>query len=336
VHRPGVLVNVAHSSSTLLQEEPVNRPDMGWKRRVRGALQGLRRSGRATRIGRSSWAIQGTAECPTRLLLIVAGAEPREFALRLRAAVELLAALEEPIDLVLCDPPWALRRGRGRFADGNAYRRDHTRVVPGYVDVDAERYLEFTRGWVKRAAAALRPAGQLAVITGPQRAAVVQCAAEEAGLTWVSSIVARREFPLATLRRPASAHWTITVMCRGVLSDPSRVFNSPRDLPAARSGHPNPLGWWAEGNGRADRRGLRYDNSLPLPMVLRLVRAFSDPGEHVVDPFLGGGTTAVAAWLTDRRFTGGDVNAHAIRFSAARLLAERAWPADRQPSLLSA
>jgi DNA modification methylase len=111
------------------------------------------------------------------------------------------------------------------------------------------------------------------------------------------------------------------------------VFNPPRDLPAARSGHPYPLDWWADGNGRADRRGYRYDNGLPLPMVLRLVQAFSNPGEHVVDPFLGGGTTAVAAWLTNRQFTGGDVNSEAIRFTAARLLAEHVWPSERQLNL---
>ena len=150
----------------------------------------------------------------------------------------LLAELEEPIDLVLCDPPWALRRGRGHFADGNGYRRDHTRVVPGYVDIDVERYLEFTHGWVTQAAAALRPAGQLAVITGPQRAAIVQHAAENARLTWVSSIVARREFPLATLRRPASAHWTITVMCRGALGNPGACSTRPGTCRPRAAGTP--------------------------------------------------------------------------------------------------
>ena len=125
---------------------PDHPGDRRWKRRVRGALQALRRSGRAARIARSSWAIEGTATNPTRLLLIVAGAEPREFELRLRSAVALLAELEEPVDLVLCDPPWGLRRGLGHFADGNGYRRDHTSVVGGYVDVDAHRYLEFTQG----------------------------------------------------------------------------------------------------------------------------------------------------------------------------------------------
>jgi DNA modification methylase len=295
-----------------------------------------RRSGQAERIGRTAWAIQGPAHQPSRLLLIVAGATPREFELRLQAATELLAGLDEPADLVLCDPPYGLRRGRGHFTDGNGYRRDHTRVIGGYVDVEPGEYADFTHGWVQAAAAALRPAGQLAAITGPQRAAIVQCAAEQAGLTWVSTIAARRTFPLATLRRPAAAHWSITVMCRGSLGNPRRVFHPPADLPAARSGHPYPLDWWAD-NGRADRPGLlRYDNSLPLRLVTRAVTAFSDPGGHVADPFLGGGTTAVACWATGRRFTGGDVNPEAVQFAAARLLNEHAWPDDYQPGLFPA
>ena len=184
-----------------------------------------------------------------------------------------------PADLVLCDPPYGLGRGTGRhYSDGHGYRRDHTRIVSGYQDVAPGEYEEFTHGWTQAAAAALRPGGQLAVVTGPQRAGIVQYAAEQAGLTWVSTIAARREFPLATTRRPASAHWSITVMCRGPLASARRVFHPPADLPAARTGHPYPLDWWPD-NGRADRPGLlRYDNSLPLRLVQRTVSAFSDRG----------------------------------------------------------
>ena len=316
---------------------PGHAGDQRWKHRVRGALANMRRAGRAGRISRTTWAIEGTPGDPARLLLIIAGATPRDFELRLATAAGLLGQLGMPADLVLCDPPYGLGRGTGRhYADGNGYRRDHTKIVPGYQDVDPGEYEEFTRGWARAAAAALRPGGQLAVITGPQRAGIVQYAAEQAGLNWVTTIAARREFPLATLRRPASAHWTITVMCRGPLASPGRVFHPPTDLPAARTGHPYPLDWW-DANGRADRPGLlRYDNSLPLRMVQRAVTAFTDPGAHVVDPFLGAGTTAIACWRTGRSFTGGDVNPGAIRFAAARLLDEHAWPDDRQPALFPA
>lgn len=312
---------------------PGHAGDLRWRRRLRGALQTLRRAGLAGRIGPAVWVIQGTPERPARLALIVAGAALAGIELHLKPAAGLLAQLDEPADLVLCDPPWGLGRGRGHYADGNGYRRDHTKVVGGYVDVDPARYADFTEEWVQAAARALRPGGQLAVVTGPQRAGVVQVAAERAGLTWVCSIAARREFPLATRRRPSCAHWVILVACRGALTHPRRVFHPPDDLPAARSGHPYPLDWWPS-NGRADRPGLvRYDNSLPLRLAVRAVRAFSDEGEDVVDPFTGGGTFAIACWRHHRRYTGADLNPAALAFTAARLLDEHAWPAARQPGL---
>jgi DNA modification methylase len=318
---------------------PGHTGDMRWKRRVRGHLQTLRRHGRADRIDRTVWAIQGTPERPERLLLIVTGATPLEFEMRLQDAVDLLASLDEPADLVLADPPYGLGRGEGcHYADGHGYRRDPANIVGGYVDVPPDEYADFTAAWVTAAARALRPGGQLAVITGPQRSGVVQCAAETAGLTWVCKIAAGRVFPVRTVRQPSVSHWDISVLCRGARTHPGRVFHSAEDLPKARSGDNYPLDWWpAEYNGRADRPGLaRYDNALPLKLVERVVWCFSDLMGHVAVPFVGSGTEAVACWRLGRRFTGADVNPRALRFAAARLLAEHAWHADQQHGLFPA
>lgn len=51
----------------------------------------------------------------------------------------------------------------------------------------------------------------------------------------------------------------------------------------------------------------------------QLVRAFSEPGELVCDPFLGGGTTAVAAAAETRRFVGCDISADAVETTRCRL-----------------
>jgi site-specific DNA-methyltransferase (adenine-specific) len=51
----------------------------------------------------------------------------------------------------------------------------------------------------------------------------------------------------------------------------------------------------------------------------RLVASFSEPGEIVCDPFLGGGTTAVAALSQARRFAGCDVDEMAIETTRLRL-----------------
>lgn len=313
-----------------------HRTDSVWRHRVRGWLANAKGKGLAERVDRATWLIQGTAENPSRLVLLDVGGELAGVELRVQDAVELLHSLEQPVDLVLCDPPYGLGRGSGHFADGHGYRRDHQSVLGGYVDVDPSAYGEFSHRWISAAAAILRNGGQLAVITGPQQACHAQYAAEQAGLTWVSQIVARKVFPLLTSRRPSCAHWCVTVMCRGPLKNPERVFNTPADLPKARSGADYPLDWW-DRIGRADRPGLlRYDNALPVPLVSRLIRAFSDPGELVVDPMLGSGTTAIAAHLAARRFIGGDVNITAVRFAAARLLDEYLWPAWRTPALFAA
>lgn len=51
----------------------------------------------------------------------------------------------------------------------------------------------------------------------------------------------------------------------------------------------------------------------------RLVRTFSQPGDVVCDPFLGGGTTAIAALAQGRRFVGCDVDAVAVEITSGRL-----------------
>jgi DNA modification methylase len=313
-------------------EHPTDRV---WRRRVRGLLQTLRNTGNAQRVSASVWALRGTRQHPNQLVLIARGGTLQQIELLLKDAVALLCELQEPADLVLCDPPYGLNRGTSGSSANRNYRRNSSQVVPGYVDVPAEEYREFTFGWVAAAAQALRPAGQLVAITGPQQAAIVQYAAEENGLEWVNSIPAFKEFALRSTRRFACSHWKVTVMCRGRQQDRRRVFNTPVDLPKARSGVDYPLDWWTE-NGRADRPGLRrYDNSLPLRLILRAIEACSNRGELVVDPCVGSGTTLIAARRLARRFIGGDTNPQALRFAAARLLAEHAWREENEPPMFS-
>lgn len=62
-----------------------------------------------------------------------------------------------------------------------------------------------------------------------------------------------------------------------------------------------------------------YPTQKPLALLERIVRAASLPGDLVVDPMCGSGTTLEAAARLGRRFVGNDVGAPALSIARARL-----------------
>ncbi len=65
-----------------------------------------------------------------------------------------------------------------------------------------------------------------------------------------------------------------------------------------------------------------HETQKPLPLMLDLVRLFSELGELVWDPYSGSGTTGVACLRLGRRFIGHEMQPHYAKIAAERLAAE--------------
>lgn len=295
-----------------------------YKRRLRSALQTLKRQGRARPAGtaKAAWLIEGATSRPRRALLVWLPGDPTQVELVLGAAATVLAQADEPIDLIVADPPWALGRADHRSAYRRTYRRNHNQVIGGYVEVDPDEYADFTAHWITAATGALRPGGYLAVVTGGQQAARVQVSAEATGLTYVNSIAVARQFGLYSTRRYVHQHHRVTLMTKGPLDSSLRTFHRPPEMPHGRTGQVYAVDVWNDIPEQRRPGLLRYDNALPVPLVSRVVRSTTNESDLVADPFLGSGTTAVACMQDQRRFYGGDLNPNSLRFTMARILAE--------------
>jgi site-specific DNA-methyltransferase (adenine-specific) len=70
-------------------------------------------------------------------------------------------------------------------------------------------------------------------------------------------------------------------------------------------------------NGMAEK--TEHPTQKPEELVRRLVLASSDPGDLVVDPFCGSGTTPVVAAATGRRFVAGDRDPRYVGLARRRL-----------------
>ena len=71
-------------------------------------------------------------------------------------------------------------------------------------------------------------------------------------------------------------------------------------------------------NSQAKER-LGYPTQKPLALLDRIIRASSNPGDLVLDPFCGSGTTLEAAHKLGRRWIGIDIGEEAIRISTERM-----------------
>jgi adenine-specific DNA methylase len=74
---------------------------------------------------------------------------------------------------------------------------------------------------------------------------------------------------------------------------------------------------WAKGNGAKDLADHPWQQA--AEPFERLVEMVTLPGELVVDPFLGSGTTALACVTNDRRILASDVDPGCVAMSRARL-----------------
>src|SRR5574341_1024542 len=84
-----------------------------------------------------------------------------------------------------------------------------------------------------------------------------------------------------------------------------------------------------------DRSG--YPTQKPVALLERIIKTASNPGDLVLDCFMGSGTTQVAALKLGRRFIGADINLGAIQITVKRLL-ELSQELDgnaRQPDLFA-
>jgi site-specific DNA-methyltransferase (adenine-specific) len=78
---------------------------------------------------------------------------------------------------------------------------------------------------------------------------------------------------------------------------------------------------------RVSAKSLLHPTEKPVSLLRRAVEASSDPGDLVVDPFSGSGSTGAAAVESGRRFLLGDVDPKMVAVSMRRL----GFPVPDQP-----
>ena len=94
-----------------------------------------------------------------------------------------------------------------------------------------------------------------------------------------------------------------------------------------------PETWWTKFSpvGRIASERVGYPTQKPLALLERIIKASSNDGDVVLDPFCGCGTTVVAAAKLNRRFVGIDISHFAIDIVRERRLKNKSIPVNGFP-----
>ena len=77
--------------------------------------------------------------------------------------------------------------------------------------------------------------------------------------------------------------------------------------------------WTLPAPGKSEKREGRHPTQKPIALLDRIITASSSPGDLVLDPFNGSGTTGVVAVARGRRYVGIDLDADYLDLTARRL-----------------
>jgi modification methylase len=221
--------------------------------------------------------------------------------------LELLKALPDAsVDMVFADPPYNL------MLKGELVRPNHTKVdaVDDAWDQigDFKTYDAFTRAWLTQAHRALKPDGAIWTIGSYHNIFRVGVALQDMGFWILNDIVWRKTNPMPNFRgrRFTNAHET---MIWAAKSEKSKyVFNyeamkTLNEELQMRSDWLLPICGGSE-RIKGDDGKKAHPTQKPESLVYRAVLSSTRPGDTVLDPFFGTGTTGAVAKRLGRKFVG--------------------------------
>jgi modification methylase len=244
--------------------------------------------------------------------------------------IEVLKRLpEQSVDLIFADPPYNLQLSQ------ELWRPNMTRVdavdeawdkFESFSDYDA-----FSRAWMQGCRRILKDSGTLWVIGTYHNIYRLGAILQDLGYWILNDVVWVKTNPMPNFRgvRFTNAHETLLWACKFKGAKYTFNYHAMKSLHGdkqMRSDWHLPL---CTGRERIQAEGQRaHPTQKPEALLYRVILAASNPGDVVLDPFFGTGTTGIVAKMLHRRWVGIEKEARYVELARQRIAARKPEPFD--------
>jgi len=229
--------------------------------------------------------------------------------------IELLSKVRKPFaDLIFADPPFNIGYEYDKYNDKQ----------------DREQYIAWTKDWMTVCKKVLKPHGSFYIAIADEYAANVKVIADGLGLFLRNWLIWHYTFGQQMKNKFARSHthifyfvndeknFTFNDYAVRVPSDRQLIYNDKRANPVGKM----PDDVWSQYSrvcGTFKERTGWHPCQMPESLLKRIIAASSNPGDCVLDPFSGSGTTAAAAYQLDRNYVAVEISQRYVENAKKRL-----------------
>ncbi|MEO9516822.1 MAG: site-specific DNA-methyltransferase [Paracoccaceae bacterium] len=210
------------------------------------------------------------------------------------------------IDLIFADPPYNLQ------LKGDLHRPDNSKVDAVDDEWDQfsgfKAYDDFTTAWLSEAQRILKPNGAIWVIGSYHNVFRLGATLQDLGFWILNDVVWRKSNPMPNFRgkRLTNAHETLIWASR---DEAAKYTFNYEALKALNEGIQMRSDWVlpiCTGHERLkdDNGDKAHPTQKPESLLHRVILGTTNPGDVVLDPFFGTGTTGAVAKMLGREFIG--------------------------------
>ncbi len=242
--------------------------------------------------------------------------------------IEVLHSLpESSVDLIFADPPYNLQ------LQNDLYRPNNSKVDAVNQRWDKfssfAEYDEFTRSWLHESQRVLKDIGTIWVIGTYHNIFRVGAILQDLGFWILNDVIWLKTNPMPNFRgvRFTNAHETLLWAQKEKSTKYTfnhRAMKALNDDLQMRSDWLLPL---ATGKERLKSNGTKaHPTQKPEALLYRILLSSSNPGDVVLDPFFGSGTTGAVAKKLGRHFIGIERDENYIKVAQKRIDAVKPAP----------
>lgn len=229
--------------------------------------------------------------------------------------VEVLGKVTEPfVDLIFADPPFNIGYKYDKYNDKQK----------------RENYIAWTKDWMSTCKKVLKPHGSFYIAIGDDYAANVKIIADQLGFFMRNWLIWHYTFGQQTKNKFARSHthifyfvsdkknFTFNDYAIRIPSDRQLIYDDRRANVKGKmpddvwDGYSRVCGTFKERTGW-------HPCQMPENLLKRIIAVSSNPGDCVLDPFCGSGTTAAAAYQLDRNYVGIEISPEYVGKANERL-----------------